>query len=214
MKGCLRTPFGDQAERSSRVSQEIDLLVHVRLETASKGRRECMDLCRIDVTEELGRYGTVTRSLRSDRATFFGLFSDVSCFFRRAIRSELDMRGDRYSILGEFRSVCKIWTNSYGTIYQDRKNYLRLSSLDYPPSDRAVYVATELCACSVAIGWISVATPRPSCVRARSLGSDRAWLELGRYVATGLCACPVATTPYILAPRSVYAFSFSSLKSS
>ncbi|KAF3518523.1 hypothetical protein DY000_02060926 [Brassica cretica] len=55
-------------------------------ETASKGRRECMDLCRIDVTEELGRYGTVTRSLRSDRATFFGLFSDVSCFFRRAIQ--------------------------------------------------------------------------------------------------------------------------------
>ncbi|KAF3584057.1 hypothetical protein F2Q69_00028052 [Brassica cretica] len=25
-------------------------------ETASKGRRECMDLCRIDVSEELGRY--------------------------------------------------------------------------------------------------------------------------------------------------------------
>ncbi|KAF3604159.1 hypothetical protein F2Q69_00036349 [Brassica cretica] len=26
------------------------------------------------------------RSPRSDRATFFGLFSDVSCFFRRALR--------------------------------------------------------------------------------------------------------------------------------
>ncbi|KAF3602645.1 hypothetical protein F2Q69_00036661 [Brassica cretica] len=26
-------------------------------ETASKGRRECMDSCRIDVSEELGRYG-------------------------------------------------------------------------------------------------------------------------------------------------------------
>ncbi|KAF2555759.1 hypothetical protein F2Q68_00014601 [Brassica cretica] len=48
--------------------------------------------------------------------------------------SELDMRGDRFSIFGEFRSVCKIWTNSYGTIYRDRKNHLRLSSLDYPPS--------------------------------------------------------------------------------
>ncbi|KAF3540910.1 hypothetical protein F2Q69_00019641 [Brassica cretica] len=47
--------------------------------------------------------------------------------------SELDMRGDRFSIFGEFRSVCKIWTNSYGTIYRDRKNHLRLSSLDYPP---------------------------------------------------------------------------------
>ncbi|KAF3487651.1 hypothetical protein F2Q69_00052315 [Brassica cretica] len=29
------------------------------------------------------------RSLRSDRATFFGLFSDVSCFFRRALLCEL-----------------------------------------------------------------------------------------------------------------------------
>ncbi|KAF3574799.1 hypothetical protein F2Q69_00059727 [Brassica cretica] len=47
--------------------------------------------------------------------------------------SELDMRGDRFSIFGEFRSVCKIWTNSYGTIYRDRKNHLRLSLLDYPP---------------------------------------------------------------------------------
>ncbi|KAF2591034.1 hypothetical protein F2Q70_00038450 [Brassica cretica] len=46
-------------------------------ETASKGRRECMDSCRIDVSEELGRYvaternrpgGTDDRSLRSDRA--------------------------------------------------------------------------------------------------------------------------------------------------
>uniref|UniRef100_A0A0D3CBB2 Uncharacterized protein n=1 Tax=Brassica oleracea var. oleracea TaxID=109376 RepID=A0A0D3CBB2_BRAOL len=31
MKGCLRTPFEDQAERSSRVNQEIELLVRVRL---------------------------------------------------------------------------------------------------------------------------------------------------------------------------------------
>ncbi|CAN6827741.1 unnamed protein product, partial [Brassica oleracea var. botrytis] len=57
-------------------------------------------------------------SPRSSRETFF---------------SELDMRGDRFSIFGEFRSVCKIWMNSYGTIYRDKKNHLRLSSLDYPP---------------------------------------------------------------------------------
>ncbi|WZZ51310.1 hypothetical protein YC2023_051417 [Brassica napus] len=31
MKGCLRTPFEDQAKRSSRVNQEIELLVRVRL---------------------------------------------------------------------------------------------------------------------------------------------------------------------------------------
>ncbi|KAF3529959.1 hypothetical protein DY000_02039606 [Brassica cretica] len=67
-------------------------------------------------------------------------------------------------------------------------------------------VATEL-------GWSLVATSRPSCVRARLLrsdrawlelgrdvsvrarllSSDRAWLELGRYVATEPCACSVAT---------------------
>ncbi|KAF3547334.1 hypothetical protein DY000_02008791 [Brassica cretica] len=44
---------------------------------------------------KLGRYGRSVatlrpslvrdRSLRSDRATCFGLFSDVSCFFRRAL---------------------------------------------------------------------------------------------------------------------------------
>ncbi|CAG7897231.1 unnamed protein product [Brassica rapa] len=48
-------------------------------------------------------------------------------------RSELDMRGDHFSTFGEFRSVCKIWMNNYGTIYRDRKNRLKLSSLDYPP---------------------------------------------------------------------------------
>uniref|UniRef100_A0A0D3A370 Uncharacterized protein n=1 Tax=Brassica oleracea var. oleracea TaxID=109376 RepID=A0A0D3A370_BRAOL len=31
MKGCIRPPFEDQAERSSRVNQEIELLVRVRL---------------------------------------------------------------------------------------------------------------------------------------------------------------------------------------
>ncbi|KAF3509073.1 hypothetical protein F2Q69_00005489 [Brassica cretica] len=39
-------------------------------ETASKGRQECMDSCRIDVSEELGRYRPSlarARSLRSDR---------------------------------------------------------------------------------------------------------------------------------------------------
>ncbi|KAF2575733.1 hypothetical protein F2Q70_00004188 [Brassica cretica] len=46
------------------------------------------------------------------------------------------MRGDRFLIFREYRSVCKIWLKSYGTIYQDRKNCLRLSSLDYPPSFR------------------------------------------------------------------------------
>ncbi|KAF3600944.1 hypothetical protein F2Q69_00034898 [Brassica cretica] len=34
-------------------------------ETASKGRRECMDSCRIDVSEELGRYVATERNARS-----------------------------------------------------------------------------------------------------------------------------------------------------
>ncbi|KAF3539773.1 hypothetical protein F2Q69_00022515 [Brassica cretica] len=44
-------------------------------EIASKGRRECIDQCRIDVSEKLGRYVatelllTNARSLRSDRAS-------------------------------------------------------------------------------------------------------------------------------------------------
>ncbi|KAF2547621.1 hypothetical protein F2Q70_00021533 [Brassica cretica] len=94
-------------------------------ETASKGRRECMDSCRIDVSEELGRYRP-------------------SCVRARSLRSD--------------RAVCVLGR----------------------------YVATEL-------GWSSVATLQPSCVCARSLCSDRAWLELGRYVATEPCECSVAT---------------------
>ncbi|WZZ88529.1 hypothetical protein YC2023_117108 [Brassica napus] len=58
-----------------------------------------------------------------------------SCLqFFLSLGSELDMRGNRFTIFREFRSVGKIWTNCYGTIYRDRKNHLRLSSLDYPPN--------------------------------------------------------------------------------
>ncbi|KAF3487524.1 hypothetical protein F2Q69_00052602 [Brassica cretica] len=73
-----------------------------------------------------------------------------------------------------------------------RRNFLRPEmSLCSEWRDRAVCVlgrniATEL-------GWSSVATSRPSCVRARSLRSDRAWLELCRYVATELGLSFVAT---------------------
>ncbi|KAF2563270.1 hypothetical protein F2Q70_00017263 [Brassica cretica] len=57
-----------------------------------------------------------------------------SCLkFFLSLGSDLNMRGDRFSIFREFRSVCKICRNSHGTIYRDRKNRLRLSSLDYPP---------------------------------------------------------------------------------
>ncbi|WZZ70552.1 hypothetical protein YC2023_081922 [Brassica napus] len=45
MKGCLRTPFEDQAERSSRVNQEIELLVHVRLVIGTVKYREQSKFC-------------------------------------------------------------------------------------------------------------------------------------------------------------------------
>ncbi|KAF3579476.1 hypothetical protein DY000_02031333 [Brassica cretica] len=82
----------------------------------------------------------------SDRGTFvltlrFGMIDNPGRFKDDAGTviwlfpgSELDMWGDHFSIFREFRSVCTIWLNSYGTIYQDRKNCLRLRSLYYPPS--------------------------------------------------------------------------------
>nr|VDD51783.1 unnamed protein product [Brassica oleracea] len=42
IKGCLRTPFEDQAERSSRVNQEIELLVHVRLVIGCQSWKQSM----------------------------------------------------------------------------------------------------------------------------------------------------------------------------
>ncbi|KAF3552048.1 hypothetical protein DY000_02007524 [Brassica cretica] len=76
--------------------------------------------------------------------------------------SQLDMRGDRFSIFGEFRSVYKIWLNSYGTIYRDRKNRLRLSSLDYPPSsaDGRAGRVFDLARPSAEMDWFSSAIGR------------------------------------------------------
>ncbi|WZZ34610.1 hypothetical protein YC2023_018011 [Brassica napus] len=42
MKGCLRTPFEDQAECSSRVNQEIELLLHVRLVIGCQSWKQSM----------------------------------------------------------------------------------------------------------------------------------------------------------------------------
>uniref|UniRef100_A0A0D3CE47 Uncharacterized protein n=1 Tax=Brassica oleracea var. oleracea TaxID=109376 RepID=A0A0D3CE47_BRAOL len=69
MKGCLRTPFEDQAERTSRVNKEIELLVHVRLRPSGTDARSL----RSDLAgQTLGHYIATelarARSLRSDRA--------------------------------------------------------------------------------------------------------------------------------------------------
>ncbi|KAF3588732.1 hypothetical protein F2Q69_00030707 [Brassica cretica] len=42
MKGCLRIPFEDQAEHSSRVNQEIELLVRVRLVIGCQSWKQSM----------------------------------------------------------------------------------------------------------------------------------------------------------------------------
>uniref|UniRef100_A0A0D3CRL1 Uncharacterized protein n=1 Tax=Brassica oleracea var. oleracea TaxID=109376 RepID=A0A0D3CRL1_BRAOL len=73
MKGCLRTPFEDQAERSSRVNQEIELLVRVRLFGHYVATGFAMDRSlRSDRMNGLvGRYVAIDsiadRSLHSDR---------------------------------------------------------------------------------------------------------------------------------------------------
>ncbi|KAF3599745.1 hypothetical protein F2Q69_00036862 [Brassica cretica] len=72
--------------------------------------------------------------------------------------------------------------------------------------DRAVYVLGRYVASE--LGSSSVATSRPSCVRAQSLRSDRAWLELvcvlGRYIATELGWSSVATSrPSCVRARSL-----------
>ncbi|KAG5384649.1 hypothetical protein IGI04_036119 [Brassica rapa subsp. trilocularis] len=95
-------------------------------------------------------------------------------------RSELDMRGDRFSTFGEFRSVCKIWMNNYGTIYRDRKNRLKLSSLDYPPR---FYVQRNriVKAAKVLISMVTSIEAKLETFRSR-FESERK--DGGRYVAT------------------------------
>ncbi|KAG5397453.1 hypothetical protein IGI04_019267 [Brassica rapa subsp. trilocularis] len=75
-------------------------------EIASKGRRECMDSCRIDVTEELGRYrpsGTCALSLRNDRAWLeLGRYG-MCAWSLRSDRAWLEL--GRYEATGQYVSV-------------------------------------------------------------------------------------------------------------
>uniref|UniRef100_A0A0D3DJZ5 Uncharacterized protein n=1 Tax=Brassica oleracea var. oleracea TaxID=109376 RepID=A0A0D3DJZ5_BRAOL len=180
MKGCLRTPFEDQAEHSSRVNQEIELLVSVRLIVVYAlsdgamiaqrlgvkdmftqiakdvvGQRLDHGLCtfllpRIVMIDSLGRFKYDARTViwRSawevsawemsawEIARNESVLRRLSCLkFFLSLGTDLNMRGDRFSIFKEFRSVCKISLNTHGTIYQDMKNRPRLISLDYPPRD-------------------------------------------------------------------------------
>ncbi|KAF2577864.1 hypothetical protein F2Q68_00004375 [Brassica cretica] len=163
--GRYRPSFGSSSVAMYRPSETDARSLRSDRAWLSKGRRECMDPCRIDDSEErpsgtdarslhsdragwtLGLYIATerdvcsvatwrpslarARSLRSDRATFFGLFSDVSCFFRRALPKRA------------------------GSPFGHSQDFTIL------------HVATERDVCSVA-------TWQPSLARARSLRSDRA----------------------------------------
>ncbi|KAF2542038.1 hypothetical protein F2Q68_00029870 [Brassica cretica] len=62
-------------------------------EIESMGRRECMDYCRIDVSEELGRYrpsARPARSLRSDRAIVL-----LGCYLATELGQARSLRSDR-----------------------------------------------------------------------------------------------------------------------
>ncbi|KAF3522114.1 hypothetical protein F2Q69_00047402 [Brassica cretica] len=118
MKGCLHTPFEDQAKRSSRVNQEIELLVRVHLRPGPHWfgryvatRSALVRSLRSDITKDLvGRYvvtdsfaGQSTgQSLRSDRDSFagrslrsdrpnglVGLYVATDSFSGRSLRMEL-----------------------------------------------------------------------------------------------------------------------------
>uniref|UniRef100_A0A0D3DKZ7 Uncharacterized protein n=1 Tax=Brassica oleracea var. oleracea TaxID=109376 RepID=A0A0D3DKZ7_BRAOL len=84
LKGCLRTPFEDQAKRSSRVNKEIELLVRVRLKALS-----------LRSDQALGR----ARSLRSDCALVraWSLRSDRAVYvLGRYVATELRRDLGRY----------------------------------------------------------------------------------------------------------------------
>uniref|UniRef100_A0A0D3BGX1 Uncharacterized protein n=1 Tax=Brassica oleracea var. oleracea TaxID=109376 RepID=A0A0D3BGX1_BRAOL len=103
MKGCLRTPFEDQAERSSRVNQEIELLVRVRLFGRYVATWSTKGLVGryvgTDRVETGGRYvaidsfaghSFVGRSLRNDQPNgLVGRYVTTGSFADRSLRDDL-----------------------------------------------------------------------------------------------------------------------------
>uniref|UniRef100_A0A0D3E4X6 Uncharacterized protein n=1 Tax=Brassica oleracea var. oleracea TaxID=109376 RepID=A0A0D3E4X6_BRAOL len=101
MKGCLRTPFEDQAEHSSRVNQEIELLVRVRLRPVREraGRYIATNQATRSVAtyrptrKRVGRYiatnPQTSRSLRSDRPSHMvGRYVAIDPRTSRSLRSD------------------------------------------------------------------------------------------------------------------------------
>uniref|UniRef100_A0A0D3DKL3 Uncharacterized protein n=1 Tax=Brassica oleracea var. oleracea TaxID=109376 RepID=A0A0D3DKL3_BRAOL len=148
------------------------------------------------------------------------LFEDVPYSYRSSVtsfpymphftRSELDMRGDRFTIFGEFRSVCKIWTNMSVCPLRIARILTFHALLSFP--------GRVLAAANIAVGVKNgydevnvqipeeekhkslrrIITQRPNTRSARSLLSDRVRakaqslrsdqtpIPLGRYVVTEL----------------------------
>uniref|UniRef100_A0A0D3BGC0 Uncharacterized protein n=1 Tax=Brassica oleracea var. oleracea TaxID=109376 RepID=A0A0D3BGC0_BRAOL len=76
MKGCLRTPFEDQAERSSRVNQEIKLLVRVRLRPRGQASVRAWSLHSGRALYVLGRY--VATEHQGDLGRCFAMLQGIS----------------------------------------------------------------------------------------------------------------------------------------
>nr|VDD31109.1 unnamed protein product [Brassica oleracea] len=311
MKGCLRTPFEDQAERSSRVNQEFELLMHVRLVIGCQSWKQSMSRIMpqsfyvprvLSLKSCPSCLSPRTPYILSPRSVASGLLALLNverdkigaapydgclCTLVTGVKPFVVRLGVKFSavcklagflktleywqrdkfwdLVSKFLILCLemleisalglgqelglllvlegVMTNStyvshfsfilipYRFKVRDRFSayvsmMLQRISLSpafgkhsglttdvrsqnccfcrYIASGELAwlgrYVATELCAwrpscvrVATELGWSSVATSRPSCVRTRSLRSDRAWLELGRYEATELCACSVAT---------------------
>uniref|UniRef100_A0A0D3DJC0 Uncharacterized protein n=1 Tax=Brassica oleracea var. oleracea TaxID=109376 RepID=A0A0D3DJC0_BRAOL len=95
MKGCLRTHFEDQAERSSRVNQEIELLVHVRLVIWCQSWKQSMSRImpqRISLSPAFGKHSGLTTDVRSQNC---GSCLDLIC--DRGVRT----KGSRKSVPGK-----------------------------------------------------------------------------------------------------------------
>uniref|UniRef100_A0A0D3CH67 Uncharacterized protein n=1 Tax=Brassica oleracea var. oleracea TaxID=109376 RepID=A0A0D3CH67_BRAOL len=87
MKGCLRTPFEDQAERSSRVNQEIELLVCVRLVIG------CFAMLQgISLSPAFGKHSGLTTDVRSQNCC-----SCLDLICDRGVRT----KGSRKFVLGK-----------------------------------------------------------------------------------------------------------------
>ncbi|KAF2594579.1 hypothetical protein F2Q70_00043010 [Brassica cretica] len=135
MKGCLRTLFEDQAERSSRVNQEIELLVRVRLQPSLAGVRSLRSnrawLVRgpMAILELVcGRLGYV--SVASRQSVFSGSIEIRTRFYRKRLSNMLLPMAFYIGVEGRLRVVI-----SRSNIGQETNFGSRIRVFDTMPRD-------------------------------------------------------------------------------